>query len=122
MNVIKSKLNETIVSILPITLIVIFLNFTITPMENTVLLRFIIGSILMIVGLAIFLLGIDIGITPVGSIMGTNIAKSNKIWIVVVSGFVLGFNNIHSRTRSSHTSKSNIQCYEWYYFKEYYID
>ena len=91
MNVIRSKLKETTFSILPITIIVIILNFTLTPIGGTSLIKFVIGSFLMIVGLAIFLLGIDIGITPVGSIMGQGIAKSNKIWIVAISGMVLGF-------------------------------
>lgn len=91
MQTIKSKLMETFFSIIPITIIVLVLNFTLTPLESSTVARFIIGSIAMIIGLAIFLIGIDVGITPVGSIMGTSIAKSNKVWIVAVSGIILGF-------------------------------
>lgn len=91
MDTIKSKLHETFFSIIPITVIVLILNFTLTPMEGDTIIRFIIGSVIMIIGLAIFLIGIDVGITPVGSIMGTSIAKSNKVMVVAVSGIVLGF-------------------------------
>lgn len=91
MNVIKDKLKEVLSSVLPITIIVLVLNFTITPLDTPQLIRFLIGAFVLIVGLTIFLIGVDVGITPVGSIMGTAIAKSNKVWIVVVSGIFLGF-------------------------------
>lgn len=45
----------------------------------------------MVFGLTVFLLGVDIGITPLGSLTGTSVAKSNKLWIVVISGLILGF-------------------------------
>lgn len=91
MDTIKSKLQETFFSIIPITVMVIILHFTLTPMEGNVMIRFVIGSVFMIIGLAIFLIGVDVGITPIGSIMGSGIAKSNKGWVVAISGIVLGF-------------------------------
>lgn len=76
---------------MPVTLIVLILHFTLTPLDPVVLFRFIIGSLFIIIGLSIFLLGVDVGITPIGQIMGSAITKSNKIWIVVVAGIGLGF-------------------------------
>ncbi|CAM3560943.1 DUF1538 domain-containing protein [Erysipelothrix urinaevulpis] len=61
------------------------------PLEGDVLLRFIIGAIFIIIGLGIFLLGADLGVVPIGHQMGRSIAKSNKVWIVGVLGFILGF-------------------------------
>ena len=91
MSVFINKIKEVLFSVLPITVIVLILNFTITPMETSIIIRFLIGSVIVIIGLAIFLIGVDIGITPIGNIMGAEIAKSNKVWIVVVAGLVLGF-------------------------------
>ena len=51
-------------------------------METTLILRFLIGSLFVVVGLTIFLLGVDIGITPLGSLTGSSLAKTNKLWIV----------------------------------------
>lgn len=82
MDTIKSKLQETFFSIMPITLIVLILHISLTLLEGDVLVRFLIGSVFMIIGLAIFLIGVDVGITPIGSIMGVGIAKSNKGWFV----------------------------------------
>lgn len=55
------------------------------------LIKFIIGSLLIVIGLSIFLLGVDIGIIPVGNLIGSKIIKTNKLWIVVVFGLLLGF-------------------------------
>ncbi|WP_462425048.1 DUF1538 domain-containing protein [Fusobacterium sp. THCT13E1] len=55
------------------------------------IIRFIIGAILIIIGLSVFLIGVDIAITPLGSQVGATLAKSNKMWIVVVGGLIVGF-------------------------------
>lgn len=91
MNVLIEKIKEVVYAVLPITIIVLILNFTITPLETPLIVRFILGAILIIIGLAIFLIGVDIGITPIGQTMGKAIAKSNKLWIVAMAGLLLGF-------------------------------
>lgn len=91
MNVLISKFKEVILSVLPITIIVLILNFTIAPIEANLIYRFIIGAILIIIGLSIFLFGADIGIGPIGSLMGSSLVKSKKLWVIVVFGFILGF-------------------------------
>lgn len=55
------------------------------------MLRFLLGALLIVFGLTIFLFGVDLGIAPIGNLMGTHITKSNKVWIVIVSGLLLGF-------------------------------
>ncbi|WYA71875.1 DUF1538 domain-containing protein [Fusobacterium varium] len=69
----------------------IILNFTLTPLGVPLIIRFIIGAILIIIGLSVFLIGVDIAITPLGSQVGATLAKSNKMWIVVVGGLIVGF-------------------------------
>ncbi|MBR0577089.1 DUF1538 domain-containing protein [Proteiniclasticum sp. BAD-10] len=91
MSVLFSKFKEVLASVLPITLIVVILHFTVTPLETPVFLRFLFGALLIIVGMTIFLLGVDVGITPIGNTMGSSIARSNKLWIVVIAGLLLGF-------------------------------
>lgn len=91
MNVLAEKLKEVLYAVLPITFIVIILHFSIAPLDPMLLYRFLIGVVLIVIGLSIFLFGVDIGITPIGNSMGSIIAKSNKIWIVVIAGLGLGF-------------------------------
>lgn len=91
MNVIVLKFKEVLFSVLPILFIVLILNFTIVPMDNRLIIRFLIGSLFVVIGLTIFLLGVDIGVTPLGSLTGTSLAKSNKLWLVLIAGLILGF-------------------------------
>lgn len=91
MNIYKQKFKEVLFSIFPITIIVMILNFTLTPLEIPLIIRFIIGAFLIIIGLSIFLIGVDIAITPLGSQVGAAFAKSNKIWIVIIGGLIVGF-------------------------------
>ena len=91
MNIYKQKFKEVLFSIFPITIIVMILNFTLTPLEIPLIIRFIIGAFLIIIGLSIFLIGVDIAITPLGSQVGAAFAKSNKMWIVIIGGLIVGF-------------------------------
>lgn len=91
MRVLWDKFREMLFAVLPITALVLILHFTLTPLDPSLLIRFLIGSLLVIVGLSIFMFGIDIGITPLGQEMGRAITKKNKLWFLVIVGFVLGF-------------------------------
>lgn len=91
MNVIYSKLKEVLMSVLPIVTIVIILNLTLVPMEEGVMARFLLGSVLIIIGLTIFLFGVDVGITPIGVNLGATLAKSGKLWFLIITGLILGF-------------------------------
>ncbi len=91
MSVFSEKLKEVLFSVLPITVIVLVLNFTLTPLETPLIVRFLMGAVLIIFGLTVFLIGVDIGITPIGNNMGSAIAKTNKLWMVAIAGLMLGF-------------------------------
>ncbi|HAH69229.1 MAG TPA: DUF1538 domain-containing protein, partial [Synergistaceae bacterium] len=82
---------EVLLAVLPITIIVTILNFTITPLGADLYIRFIVGALLIVAGLTVFLLGVDIGITQIGNLMGASIAKTNRLLIVIAAGLILGF-------------------------------
>lgn len=91
MNIIVSKINEVVTSVAPIVLLVFILHAVLTPIESQSLIKFIIGTIVVIMGLTTFLIGVDIGITPLGDHTGKSFAKANKLWLVLLGGVVLGF-------------------------------
>ena len=91
LNLLNVKLKEVSYSILPIAVIVVILHFTLTPLEPFVLARFVVGSLLILLGLSVFLLGVDMGVGSIGRNVGSAITKTNRIWIVVAAGIVLGF-------------------------------
>ena len=91
MSIVAVKLKENLMAVAPITVIVLILHFTVAPLETQLLNSFLIGSVLVVFGLSLFLIGVDIGITPLGSQTGVSLAKTNKLWIVVAAGIILGF-------------------------------
>src|SRR5690554_3248841 len=76
-------------TVAPIVAIVVILNF-IEPIGSNNMWRFLIGAVLVIVGLTVFLVGVDNGITPIGQKTGSLFAKSNKILLVVFFTLLLG--------------------------------
>lgn len=91
MNALFEEIKDVFFSVIPITIIVVILHFTLTPMPGVTVIQFLIGAVFIIIGLAIFLLGVDLGITPIGNKMGSILANSNKLTFVLIAGLMLGF-------------------------------
>ena len=85
------KFKETAVSVLPVMAIVFLLGFTIVPLEASLLLKFFISGILLIVGLTIFLLGVDLGIQPMGERCGAALTQKKSLSLLLASAFIIGF-------------------------------
>ena len=83
MSEIIQKLKEVLASVLPVTLIVLLLHFTLVPLGEGQLPRFVIGTVFVIVGLTIFLFGIDQSIEPIGHAIGGSMTKSGRLAVVV---------------------------------------
>lgn len=88
---IKEKFKEVIATVLPISLLVIILNFTFIPLEADLFKRFLLGAIFILLGLTIFLIGVDLGITPMGDSFGHAAVRSGKLSVIAIMGLVLGF-------------------------------
>ena len=84
------KFQESFASVLPITIIVLLLCFTVAPIPNNMLVSFVMGAVLLIVGMAFFTLGADTAMTPIGTKVGSCITKSRKVWLIVFVSFLLG--------------------------------
>jgi len=91
LNVLLDKLKEVLSAVSPIVAIVLILNFALVHMPGELLFQFVVGALFIALGLAVLLFGIEIGILPFGTHMGNSFIKSNKLWYVVVIGFLLGF-------------------------------
>ncbi len=88
---ILNKLKETAVSVLPVMAIVLFLGFTFVPLDKYLLARFVGGGLLLIIGLTIFLLGVDLGIQPMGERCGAELTKKRSLGLLLVVAFIIGF-------------------------------
>ena len=85
------KLEETLKAVLPVLAIVLVLCFTVAPVEPGIMLAFLLGAVLLIVGMMFFTLGADMAMTPIGENVGTGMTKTRKLWLMVALTFILGF-------------------------------
>lgn len=85
------KIKEALISVLPVTLIVLILYFTpLVNLTNYELLVFIVSAILLILGIGLFNLGADMAMQPMGEQVGASLMKSKKIKIIVLVCFMMG--------------------------------
>jgi len=87
----REKLSETLKAVLPILIIVVFLCFTITPVPTSIMMTFMVGAVLLILGMLLFNVGVEISMTPMGERAGSIITRSKNLLLIVVLGFILGF-------------------------------
>lgn len=88
--ILKEKIVEALSSVLPITLIVLLLSITITPMPVGTLVLYLVGAVLLIVGMAFFSLGTDVSMTPMGEGIGAQLPRTKNLFAVVGITFVIG--------------------------------
>ncbi len=84
------KLKEVGSSIIPILALVALMHFFITPLPAGSLTSFIIGGFLLIAGLSLFLLGVDIGLLPIGERIGSAATRSKHLLVLLGTGFLVG--------------------------------
>ena len=84
-------MQESLRSTLPIILIVAVLCLTIAPLQPDLLLSFLIGSVLIIVGMGLFSLGAEISMTPIGNKIGTSLTRTRNLPLILGVSFLLGF-------------------------------
>ena len=87
----QEKLNETLKAVLPIIAIVLVLCFTVAPVEPGILLAFLLGAVMLTVGMMFFTLGVDMSMTPIGENVGTCMTQTKKLGVMVLLSFILGF-------------------------------
>ncbi len=84
------KLEEALKAVLPIIGLVLLLSFTIAPIPPSILLLFLFGAVLLVIGMMFFTLGAELAMTPMGEKVGTKMAKSMKLQVVLFLCFLLG--------------------------------
>lgn len=86
----KEKVMEALSSVVPITCIVLVLSFTVAPMPVSSLILFLLGALLLILGVGLFSLGVDIAMMPIGEGIGGQIAGGRRLWAMIPLCFLIG--------------------------------
>lgn len=91
MKTVRETATEVVYAVLPVTAVVFVLQFTIIWLPMADFLQFVIGVIMVSTGLILFLLGVHVGLLPVGELIGSSLPRTGKAWLVVGASFLLGF-------------------------------
>ena len=87
----RKKIKESLISVLPVTILVILLYFTpLLSLTSRELVIFIISAVFLIVGIGLFNLGADMAMSPMGEQIGSSLIKTKKIWLALLVCFVMG--------------------------------
>lgn len=89
--ILLDKLKEAAISVFPVAIIVLLLNFT--PLVNftaTESVVFACCALALVVGMALFNLGADMAMTPMGEQVGSGLPKSGKFKLLLIICFVMG--------------------------------
>lgn len=87
----SKKIGEALTSVLPVTAIVFLLNLT--PLVNFTskeLVVFLVSSLMLIIGIALFNLGADLAMTPMGEHIGAGLTKTKKLSLLLSVCFAMG--------------------------------
>lgn len=87
----KAKTREALSAVIPITAIVLLLCLTITPVDSGVILLFLFGAALLVVGMGLFTLGTDTAMTPMGEYVGQSLSARKSPWLVAFLCYLIGF-------------------------------
>ena len=91
MKTVLHKLRESLFSVLPIVAIVFLLNFT--PFINlsyAEMITFLVSAAFLILGIALFNLGADLAMTPMGEHIGSGLTRLKSILILLAVCFGMG--------------------------------
>ena len=90
MQKIWEQFKEVAMAIFPMAVVIIVLQYTVIGLPPELFFRFIAGVVMVGFGLFLFLVGVHIGLLPVGEMIGSSLPKTGKWSLVIGIGFVLG--------------------------------
>jgi len=86
----QEKFHEALTAILPVVGIVLILSFTVAPITPSILLSFLLGALMVMVGMMFFTLGAEVSMTPMGEKIGARMTQTKNIWAIILLSFLLG--------------------------------
>ena len=85
------KCKEAMISVLPVTAIVVLLNATpLVSLSFVEMSVFLTSALFLVLGIGLFNLGADIAMTPMGVQVGAGLSKSRSVGVLISVSFLLG--------------------------------
>ena len=91
MKELREKIKEALYSTLPITAIVYILALTpLFDLNQTELITFTVGAVMLVLGIGFFSLGADLAMTPIGTHIGSGLSRQRKLSLLMGVCFAMG--------------------------------
>ncbi|WP_292519888.1 DUF1538 domain-containing protein [Methanoculleus sp.] len=88
---IREAVVEVLQAVLPIILIIVILEVVVLRATPSDLLLFLLGSGMVILGIALFLSGVKAGLLPIGEAIGSEFPARGSLVLVIAGTFLFGF-------------------------------
>lgn len=86
-----SKLKESLISVLPVAVIVLIMCLTpVVDVSSGEIWTFVVSAIFLVLGIALFNLGADLAMTPMGEHIGSGLTKTRRLPLLLFVSFVMG--------------------------------
>ena len=87
----KETYKEVLQAVLPLTVAILLIMFLFMDMDPGLMLTFLKGAIFVIFGMGLFLMGVKLGMLPIGESIGADLPKHGSVIFIVIVGFLLSF-------------------------------
>lgn len=87
----KEKIMESLSAVLPITGIVLALSTFLVPLNVGTVMMFLVGAVLLILGMSMFQLGAEMSMSPLGEGIGAQMSKVKRFPVIALISLFMGF-------------------------------
>lgn len=81
---------EVMQAILPVVLVILLVQIFLLKSSLSTILSFLLGSAMVILGIALFLIGVRTGLLPMGETIGSQMPRSGSVVLIVIVAFLFG--------------------------------
>ena len=85
------SLRDSTLALLPIVVVVAFFELVVLRQPIPNLGRILVGAVIVVLGLALFVRGLQMALFPIGEEMAYNFVRRGNLWWLLVFAFTLGF-------------------------------
>ena len=91
LGLLSEKVIEVLRGVAPVVVLVAVLQVLLVGAPGELFVQFLAGSVLLVFGLALFFVGLDLGILPMGHAVGAELPKKGSFVLILAVAFALGF-------------------------------
>ena len=85
------SLRESLRDLMPIVVVIVFFQWVVLQRPIPHLENILVGAVMVLLGLTLFVRGLEMGLFPIGENMAYGFVKKGSLWWLLIFAFALGF-------------------------------